>query len=105
MSDEAAMPAPADAGDGAPVRGARKRKTVEFYKPPMESGKTAGTDSAVKEVGPDHIVALLTTLSGTPSGAATTLDFASALQSGLVNALKNWMSCCAASVTAARMTR
>ena len=53
---------PADAGDGAPVRGARKRKTVEFYKPAVKSGKNAGTDSAVKEVGPDHRIALLTTL-------------------------------------------
>lgn len=85
MSDEAAMPAPANAGGGAPVRGARKRKTVEFYKPPTESEKTAGTDSAVKEVGPDHTIALLISLSGTTSGAATTLDFANALQCGLVN--------------------
>ena len=86
MSDEAAMPAPANAGDGAPVRGARKRKTVEFYKPAAESGKTAGSDSAVKEVGPDHTIALLTSLSGAPSGAATTLDFANALQCGTVYA-------------------
>ena len=59
MSDVAATPAHADAAEGAPVRGARKRKTVEFYKPPTESGKTAGTDSAVKEASPDHTICVV----------------------------------------------
>lgn len=51
MSPEAAGEAktPGAPDDGQVARGARKRKTVEFYKPP-EEGKKAGLDSVVKEV-------------------------------------------------------
>ncbi len=57
MSSEAAGKdkTPGSADRGQIARGARKRKTVEFYKPP-EEGKKAGLDSAVKEVSPSITV-------------------------------------------------